>query len=189
MSFSSEFAGNTLLHEQGAYEPQRKSNFALVLNNVNGQDTLTLSVKDVTLPSTALVQKGIKSFNQTMHYAGSVSPFADLAVNFHDYVDQSVLGSLAAWFKQTFDPATGAIGWAKDYKKSGTLYMLPPGISGATPGTVDIGSATADRTWVLQGVWLRDFKPDMFDNEDDGGNTLLQCQFSIDVAYPAVMEA
>ncbi len=186
MSLISEFAGNTLLHEAGEYEPQRRSNFALTLF-FPGSDPLTLAVKDVDLPPVAYVQKGIKMFNETMHYAGAVVPFSDLTVNFHDYIDKPVLQILAAWFRSVWNPTTGAINWAKNYKKSGILYLLPPGISGSVPGAVDTTGATIERQWNLTGVWPKSMKPDQFDMENDGDNTLLNCAFSIDRAYPAIM--
>jgi len=187
MALISEFAGNTLLHEKGEYEPQRRSNFALSLF-FDGAEPLTLAVKDVDLPPTAFVQKGIKMFNETMHYAGAVQPFTDLTVNFHDYIDKPILQKLSQWARSVWNPNTGAIGWAKDYKRSGILYMLPPGISGTVPGAVDTTDATAERQWKLEGIWVKSFKPDQFDNDNDGDNTLLNVTFSVDRAYPVTMK-
>ena len=123
MSALSKFAGSVLLQAGGSYEPQRKSNFALIIEG-DGLDNLILQLKDVDIPAITLTQKGIKYFNETMHYAGSVTPFADLTVNYHDYIDRNGLALLSAWYKQGFDPKTGAIGWAKDYKKNGQLPFL-----------------------------------------------------------------
>lgn len=186
MSALSKFAGSVLLQAGGSYEPQRKSNFALIIEG-DGLDNLILQLKDVDIPAITLTQKGIKYFNETMHYAGSVTPFADLTVNYHDYIDRNGLALLSAWYKQGFDPKTGAIGWAKDYKKNGQLLMLPPGIAGVTPGAVSEYSADV-RSWKLQGLWIKGFKPDMFDHDNDGDNTLLNVVFSVDRAFPEAME-
>ena len=97
------------------------------------------------------------------------------------------LALLSAWYKQGFDPKTGAIGWAKDYKKNGQLLMLPPGIAGVTPGAVSEYSADV-RSWKLQGLWIKSFKPDGFDHDNDGDNTLLNVLFSVDRAFPEAME-
>jgi hypothetical protein len=174
--------------KKGEYEPQRKSNFALVLLDVSNTDQLTLAIKDVDLPPTAFVQKGIKMFNETMHYAGSVQPFTDLTVNFHDYIDKPILTAITAWAQSVWNPNTGAINWARNYKKSGVLYMLPPGLSGTVPGAVETTGATADRQWRLEGIWIKSFKPDQFDNENDGDNTLINVVFSVDRAYPLPMK-
>lgn len=185
----SKFAGNVLLHQGGSYEPQRKSNFALVIHDIEGSDDLILQLKDVDVPATTITQKGIKFFNETMHYAGSVTPFTDLTVNYHDYIDRRGLTSLSKWFRSVWNPATGAIGWAKDYKKKGELLMLPPGIPGKFPGDVSApaGGAYDKRKWVLDGIWIKAFKPDAFDHENDGDNTLLNVVISVDRGYPIDM--
>lgn len=190
MSSISKFAGHVLLHAKGAYEPQRKSNFALVIHDVDHQEDLILVVKDVDLPPTAFTQKSIKHFNETMHYAGSVTPFTDLTVNYHDYIDRQGLQAIAKWANQVWSPETGAIGWAKDYKKDGELLMLPPGIPGTTPGAVEApaGGIYDQRKWKLEGLWVKSFKPDQFDHENDGDNTLLNVVISIDRAYPVSMK-
>lgn len=185
MAAISKFAGHVLLHAKGAYEPQRKSNFALIIHDVDNQDELVLVTKDVDLPPTALVQKGIKHFNETMHYAGSVQPFADLTVNFHDYIDRQGLQAISKWFNMGWSPETGAIGWARDYKKDGELLMLPPGLPGQRPGAVT--GEYQNRKWKLEGLWIKQFKPDSFDYDNDGDNTLIQVVISVDRAYPVTM--
>ena len=106
----SEFAGNVLLHQGGSFEPQRKSNYALVIYGLDDADTLVLSLKSASVPPPSVNVQGIKYFNETMKYAGSVTPFEDQSAVYHDYIDRQVIPTLAKWFKSVWCPETGSIG-------------------------------------------------------------------------------
>ena len=184
----SQFAGTSLLHQAGGFEPQRKNNFAVDIVGLQDMETLVLAIKEADIPAIDVIKKGIKYFNQTVHYAGSVTPFENQTLKFHDYLDRNVLDALVNWYKQVWDPATGGIGFAARYKKEGSIFLLPPGMPGNTPGVVE-ATAYRQRLWKLQGVWPTKLKYDPLDHDSDGENTLITLELSVDVAVPASMDS
>jgi len=183
----SEFAGSALLHQGGSFEPQRKSNFALVIYGLDDAETLVLALKSSSVPNPAVNVQGIKYFNETMKYAGSVTPFADQTAVYHDYIDRQVLPVLSSWFKSVWCPETGSIGWAKDYKKRADIFLLPPGMpGGGCPGSVD-AQAFRNRVWKIEGIFPSSLDYDDLDHDDDGTNAMVNMTFSIDRAYPQQM--
>jgi hypothetical protein len=187
MSAVSNFAGSSLLHQGGNYEPQRKSNFAVVIYGLADTDTLVLSLAKATIPDVQIVEGKIKYFNETMKYAGSVSPFPDGELSFTDYIDRSTLTTLSKWMKQVWNPATGAIGWASTYKKTGDIMLLPPGMPGNTPGAVS-STAYNQRVWRLGGVWIKGLKYDPLDHSDDGSTpAMVNVTLCVDRCIPAFM--
>lgn len=187
MAAVSQFAGDTLLHAGGSFEPQRKSNFALVVYDVGDIDSLVLSLKSTNVPEVSMAQGGIKFFNETMRYAGSVSPFADGNLMYNDYIDRKTLAALSAWMKQVWNPANGAIGWARDYKKTADIMLLPPGMPGNVPGAV-FSNPYQGRVWHLEGVWPKTLKSDDLDHSDEGTSpSLINLVLSVDRSVPGFM--
>lgn len=192
MSVVSTFAGNSLLHQGGSYEPQRKSNYAIVISGIPGADKLTLFTATAKIPATGLTKGKVKHFNETMHYAGSVMPFESLTLVFNDYLDvaggMSTLKMISEWYKQVVCFKNGAIGFAKDYKKQGEIFLLPPGMpNAACPGAV-AASAYKNRKFVLQGVWPEKFEYDELSMDDTGEQPArFTLSLSIDRGIPADM--
>jgi hypothetical protein len=162
----------------GGFEPQRKNNWAIefIIGNGQSEQVMTLSLKGSLFPKESNVKKSIKYFNETRHYAGSVTPFEALSVKYHDYVDRQILSALYEWRRMVWDPSTGAIGLASEYKKPGRLYFYPPNV-------VDGGSGAA-RTWRLIGCWPVSVTTDDLDMESDGDNIEITLEVSIDRALP-----
>lgn len=188
MSSVSSFAGNSLLHQGGGFEPQRKSNFALVISGLDETDKLVLTTKSVKIPGVHMAQGGIKHFNETMHYAGSVQKFGPGSIVFRDFIDVDTGKILSKWYKQVICFKTGAIGWARDYKKQGDLYLLPPGMPAAACAGEVFPQEFQGRSWKLQGIWPMGLDYDELDHDDEGtvpaGITL---EISVDRAYPTSM--
>lgn len=186
----SQFSGNSLLHQGGSFEPQRKSNYAIVISGVPGLDRLTLYTKSLKIPSASLTKGKVKHFNETMHYAGSVAPFEGVMAVFHDYLDiaggRHSLEMVSRWWKQTVCLKNGAIGFARDYKKQGEVFLLPPGMPNqACPGVVS-AAPYKNRKFILQGAWISRFDYDELSMED-GGETpaSFTLELSVDRAVPA----
>jgi len=161
----------------GGFEPQRKCNWAIdfAIGDGNAEQILSLSLKASPFPKESNVKKSIKYFNETRHYAGSVTPFDALNVRYHDYVDRATLAALYAWRRQCWDPNSGAIGLAAQYKKRGTLYFYPPNAIDGTTGA---------RTWKLIGAWPVSLFTDELDMDNDGDPVEISCEVSIDRAIP-----
>ena len=167
------FAGSTLLHKGGGWEPTRKSNFAAIIYGVGGGD-LVLQLKDASVPSVNINKQGIKHFNETMHYAGSVDAPTDWELHYRDFVDREGLTQLGEWMKQVWDPATGAIGRAGTYKKCGEIVFMDP-------------AGVATKVWRLEGVFPTKLDTDGFDYDDDGTPSLISLTCSVDRALPPGM--
>jgi len=167
-----------IAEQAGAFEPQRKNNWAIEFTLGNGEQEkiMSLSLKGSPFPKESNVKKSIKYFNETRHYAGAVTPFESLSVKYHDYVDRQILAALYAWRREVWDPNTGAIGLAAQYKKRGRLYFYPPNV-------VNGGDSRA-RTWVLIGCWPVSVTTDELDMESDGDNVEITLEVSIDRALP-----
>jgi hypothetical protein len=187
MGMLSQFAGNTLMHQGGSFEPQRTNNFALVVTGIPNAANLTLFTKGVELPGVGITVKQIGFFNEFVKYAGRIKPFEDVTATFHDYLDADTVGFLSAWYNIVVNFQNGAIGFAKDYKKQGSVYLLPPGMPGQSPGAVDTVPYN-NRIWNLSGMWPSDMKLGGFDNDGEGENQLITMRFTIDRGIPAQLQ-
>ncbi len=184
----SSFAGSSLLQQGGGFEPQRASNFALIIPGLENDETLVLSLKTADIPGMSLVKQGIKYFNTTSNYAGALSQFENLTLGYHDYIDRDVLGILSRWYRKVYCPKTGSIGWARDYKRNGSLFLLPPGMPASDcPGVVE-SEEFADRTYRIKGAFPLVLKYPELDHDSEGENTIIQLEISVDMAYPKSME-
>lgn len=183
MGMISQFAGQTLLHQGGDFEPQRTNNFALVITGLSGAQNLALFTKGVELPDVGVSVKGIGFFNETVKYAGRIKSFDNVSATFHDYLDVDTIGVLSAWYNQVVNFKNGAIGFASQYKKQGSVYLLPPSTPGQSPGAVDIVPFN-NRTWDLVGVWPSSLKIGGLDNDGDGENNLVTMSLAVDRAIP-----
>ena len=188
MAAVSQFAGDSLLHQGAGFEPQRKSNFALVIYGVGDTDTLVLSIEDTSVPGVQITQGSIKYFNETMRYAGSVQPFDDQTIHYRDYIDRNTLDILSGWMDQVVNFRTGGIGWAKDYKRTADVFLLPPSMPNpGAPGAV-FSSAYKNRKWHLEGVWPKSLKTDDLDMKDDGTTpSHVTMALSVDRCHPVSM--
>lgn len=108
----------------GKFEPQRNFNFHLELQ-VPGGDLLKLSVASVT---------GINESNEPieLHYGNEVQTVAGKArfeagqIVFRDMVDVDINKQLDEWRRLVYDPKTGQVHYATNYKREGDLIYLDP---------------------------------------------------------------
>lgn len=183
MPVVSSFAGDSLLHQSGGFEPLRKSNFALVFYGLSDSDLLVLSLRSSSVPAWAVNKKGIKYFNETMHYAASMKPFDSQQIKYIDFVDRNVLKVLDEWRKYVWCEDTGSMGRAASYKKQGDIYLLPPGAGGGScPG--EVSATDGQRVWHLEGCWPESLKYGDLSMDDEGGPVEIELTISIDRAYP-----
>jgi hypothetical protein len=165
MANISKFAGSALAHQGGGFQPQRKDNFAVLITGIQNVDVITLAVSAFTIPELSIQQGKVKHFNETTFYAGSRAPTVSGSMTVIDYIDKDLLLILAKWKSQVYNPKTGAIGWAANYKKRGEVILLPPGTNANSPGEVN---ATGKRKWILDGVFPLGLKYDELSMDDDG---------------------
>lgn len=183
----SQHAGQTLAHQGGSYEPQRKAHFAIVIAGLSDTEKLVLSTQSLKIPTMKLSTQAIKYFNNSVHYAGALEPFQDGTVSFRDFVDVDVIGVLAKWFQQSYNPSTGGIGWARDYKKTAEIYLLPPSTpNAAAPGAVGL-QPFGNRLYKMTGVWLSALEYPELDHTSAGDQVVVSATLTVDTAFPAAM--
>jgi hypothetical protein len=174
---------------QGSWEPQRQTNWILTfrvgsLGLDNSQ--FYIALKSFPYPKEANEIKRIRWFNESRAYAGSVSDFGPLTLQVRDYLDQTVAQKLLAWRRLVWNPTSGNVGLARNYKASGALYLAPPGNG---PMNFQLGSNVANaqfpaRTIFIQGAWPSTFDMGSFDMDNTGDQVMVSCDISIDRAFP-----
>lgn len=153
-------------------EPQRVNNCLLHLTGIDDGALFTLAVESFPLPKVNMGIIELSHLNEKRKYAGN-PVFEDLSVVLKDLIEVNVARSLTKWFQQTYDPATGQIGYARDYKKSGYVEMLPPN-----------GDTDLSRQYDLQGVWISAYDPG---DADKAGEDFIRVNLTltIDKATPS----
>lgn len=134
----------------GGFEPQRKNNFTVVIPFMD--TILQQAIESCPLPIDENEVIDIRFGNEKRKVAGPAS-FNDLQLQVKDFIDSPVMQKLMTWRKKVYDPATGKIGLAKDYKQKGQLIMFGP--DGSSP-----------RKWDLFGVWPS--------RDDPGGGSMAE---------------
>lgn len=128
---------------QGAFEPQRKNNFTVVLP-VGGR-VIQQSLHSFPLPKESNEVITIPFGNEKRKVAGPAN-FGAMALVLKDFVDKQTLKSLVEWRREVYKPNEGTIGYAKTYKKTGEVWMLGP-------------EGSPVRKWKIYGVWPSDLNP------------------------------
>lgn len=133
---------NTVL--QGNYEPQRQNNWYFEVDPPSQGDNDTKRVIELALDTGFLpVEQSdeieVHFVNERVYIAGK--PMYDAgSLVLKDYVDQAVMKAIADWRKTVYDPDTGKVGLAKDYKVGATIVLFAP-------------DGTYARKWELSGCW------------------------------------
>lgn len=132
--------------QAGAFEPQRGNNGLLKVFGVpgdvvgpKGETILTLSLNGFSLPNITVEAIELFFLNEKRKVAGTVT-FEDMEVTYRDYVDVGTASILKTWHEQVYNPFTGNIGLAKNYKKSALIELFAP-------------NGSNQRYWNIQGIW------------------------------------
>jgi hypothetical protein len=136
----------------GTFEPQRQNNFSVEFAiGASDKDIIVMSHQGFPLPKESNEEVTIPYQNETRYVAGKYAVDAGTLV-LTDYVDVDTRGAIMRWRKMVYDPATGIVGLAKDYKKTGYIVMTAPDgtrtrvckLKGSWPQAVDGGELTMD---------------------------------------------
>jgi len=151
------------------WEPQRVNNALLHVADLDGDDDLVLSLLSFPLPKRTVGTIEIGYVNEKRKFAG-LPTFDDLSVVYKDYVDRNLLNILWKWAMLVYNPKTGAIGLATQYKKNGWVEMFAP-------------NGQFIRRYDIIGLWPSAMDPGDIDlmGEDSLNVTVT---FTIDKAYP-----
>lgn len=119
------------------FELVRRHNWEVQIDQF---DTV-LPAKTVSISRIELENIDVFHYNERIKIAGRPNP-TDIRLELHDAVNPNVVQELWNWYKQIYDPNTGAMGYASSYKRQGTIRQY------------DIAGLPV-RTWTCMGLWLK----------------------------------
>jgi len=130
MSLTNPTSADHIAAEAGSFEPQRSNNFSFeVALSGADRDIIVMSLQATTIPGEKNDEIALNYQNEVRYVAGKYTVDAG-SVTLRDYVDVDTRGAVLRWRLQVYDPATGKIGLAKDYKKTAYIVMTAPDGSG-----------------------------------------------------------
>ena len=166
-------AGNAL-----AFEPQRRYNWTLeitppasIADAHNFTEVIRLSIVSMPFPQMEVGRVTINFGNEQRHVAGRAT-FSEEQLTCVDYIDRATFGVLYDWYTNVYDPETGAIGYAYEYKGTADVLFFGP------KGEMDPGYT---RMWTLYGIWPRVLRPGEGDMNTEAPNQVT-VTFSVDRA-------
>jgi len=130
MSLTNPTSADHLAAAQGSFEPQRHNNFAveIPLDNAD-KDLVLVGLQGFTLPRQSNETIELHYQNEKRKVAGQVT-VDEATLSLKDFVDVDTRGAVMRWRKKVYDPQTGKVGLAKDYKK--TIHVVMTGPDGDT---------------------------------------------------------
>lgn len=130
MGLTNPQSADHIAAEGGTFEPQRQNNFSLeVALGAADRDLIEMALQGLTVPATINEQVIVQYKNEQRKVAGQAT-VEDGNLALVDYVDQDTRGAIMRWRKQVYDPETGKLGLAKNYKKTANIILEGP--DGAT---------------------------------------------------------
>lgn len=157
---------------QGAFEPQRVNNFTVVLNPPAGVDWTIIQKAIEAFPIADEKNDPIKvPFGNEERKVAGRATYGSIAFTVRDYADQPVGKNLLAWRKKVYDPATGKIGLAKDYKSDGVLILGDP-------------QGGNERQYKLMGLWPSSHKLGSYDMKGTD-QAMIDVTFEVDKMTPS----
>ncbi len=154
---------------EGGFEPQRRNNWLLEIPlGAQDQDLVRLSLARFPFPREHSAVTIVDYLNEQRKVAGK-STYDTFPLVTRDYVDQGTYLALFAWRREVYNPESGKIGLAANYKKNGTLILFGPD-----------GSNPRNRKWMFHGLWPSDVEGselDMSSGEQVEVTVTLQVDF------------
>lgn len=171
---SLQYGAYHIANNKVEYNPQRKNNFTLVIQGLNGilrvgsadgsqedadkiangQQEIILGLKACSTPSFSQGQIDIKRGNSTIKFPGKPT-FNDIEIEAYDFIGSNIKDTLLAWQNQCYNTKYDYIGDKSSYKKSCTLYEYTP-------------SGDPVRYWDIKGAWPKAVTVDGFSMDDEG---------------------
>lgn len=158
------------------YEVQRTNNFRFVIDmselvdgtSVSSGEFIELACDTAGLPTVSNDPIELDYGNSNVKVAGKAT-VDDVSVAVKDFIEPNIEGILWKWRCKVYNPATGKVGWAKNYKKAAKIIEYGP-------------NGECKREWVLDGVW-----PTSLDLGDldysSGDKKQITMNLSVDNAY------
>jgi len=130
-----------IAQENGAFEPQRVNNwtFQVALQDQTDTQIIELSLDTGFLPQEGNAPIMLSFLNEVVYVAGKVM-WQEGTIVLKDFIDRPTAEAVRKWRAQVYDPETGRIGYAANYKKRANIILYTP-------------DGLGERSWELIGCW------------------------------------
>jgi len=129
---------------------RKNNNFIVHINDITiDGNNLDLVIQQAFLPQVSLNVLEFRHGNDAKKLAG-VATWQGGQITILDTLSRAELDVLLDWFYATYNPETGAIGLASEYKKNGYITEF------ASDGRYQ-------RRWDVKGLWISEFNPGALD--------------------------
>jgi hypothetical protein len=133
------------------FQLQRKNHFEVQFDSDFIDPDLRFMLVSFPLPKETTEQTDINYFNQTIKVGGKTT-FDTTTMVLRDAIQYDTEKKFLNWRKRVYDPATGLMGLAADYKCNATVYEYTPNkeeyrkwtVVGCWPAGIDYGELTYD---------------------------------------------
>lgn len=100
---------------------RKSNNFVVIIDGLEGAtESVSIATTQGFIPESEVSVLTLPHGNDEKKFAGKATWKSGTLV-FNDVVEPEVLNALQGWYTQVYNPATGAIGNARDYKKMVTV--------------------------------------------------------------------
>jgi phage tail-like protein len=164
------YSGASYFATDVSWEVQRTNHFEVLITELTtASEKIRLAVESVRIPSISLQTTELRHGNETVKVATSPS-FDGGDVVMKDAVGEDLELAFYNWFTQVYDPETGLMGNASDYKKVMRLVQYSP-------------NGQTSRTWKCVGCFPTSFVPGdlSYANPD---KKLISSTISVDRCFP-----
>lgn len=143
------YAGFMTGEDSNLYEVQRTNNFRINIDLTEFVQKAGVSTDAIGLIGLACETSGLPNNNtdplevpygNNMIKVAGKTQFDDISITVKDFIEQDLEKVLMYWRYEVYNPETGKVGWAKNYKREARITLYSP-------------NGTRERTWVAQGVW------------------------------------
>ena len=134
------FAG--FMSNDPAFEIQRTNNFRVDINlsEFGGEVGLvSLACETSGLPNSSTDPLEAPYGNSTVKVAGKTN-FDDISITVKDFIEKDIEAILMQWRYAVYNPETGKVGWARNYKREARITLYAP-------------NGECERVWIATGVW------------------------------------
>ncbi len=153
-----------------AYEPQRQNHFEVRVLGVPGAREITLALAEFSMPEMSTSPVDVGRGNFKVKFAGQAE-FAGMgSITVIDFIGIDMENIVRGWFNLVFNPETGLMGWAADYKKDAVVMEHGP-------------DGDAKRTWKVHGLWPSGVNYGSTLSYDGGDLKRIEMTMAYDQAY------
>lgn len=126
MALTNPRSAEHIAQGDGSFEPQRQNNFSIEIPLSGAdRDLIVMGAHGFTLPQQTNAPVIIEFQNQKRKVAGAAE-VEEANLMLKDFIDQDVRGAILRWRKEVYNPLTGDIGLAANYKRTGSLVLHGP---------------------------------------------------------------